>query len=32
MLEKEQVQTKLRQGVRMKDGNIDEYVCHGLQD
>jgi hypothetical protein len=26
-LKKEQVQTKLRQGIRMKDGNIDQYVA-----
>jgi hypothetical protein len=26
-LEKEWVQTKLRQGIRMKDGQIDEYVA-----
>jgi hypothetical protein len=27
MLEKEQAQTKLRQGIRMKDGQIDEYIA-----
>jgi hypothetical protein len=26
-LEKEQVQTKLQQGIRMKDGKIDKYVA-----
>jgi hypothetical protein len=26
-LEKERAQTKLRQGIHMKDGNIDEYVA-----
>jgi hypothetical protein len=27
MLKKERAQTKLRQGIRMKDGNINEYIA-----